>query len=310
MMIVAGGNSLYFLQNPGFSPQQVFQPDAQGVNARVRAPTPQLPDNTEAPMLVQNGVSAPYFPQVSPPVTPAVVTQVIQEQVSIPHSVTTQPSKIMQERAPFDLENWLVTNADSLDRENAFAALFDSWNLSPPEEKGINQCDYALADGLKCLKLQGNWNRLADINRPAILSVNTNDQRTYYLPVIGVEDTLVSIQSSDGVERIPRDELENHWYGEFELLWKAPPPGDVTLLKPGDQGPEIEWLRDRLSEITGIDVEPVGEIDLFDEKLAEVVRIFQVMNRLQADSVVGPHTMIRLNSASPVDTGPRIKAKS
>ena len=83
--------------------------------------------------------------------------------------------------------------------------------------------------------------------------------------------------------------------------------GFRSAMRPGDSGEQIEWLRDRLREINGEEVATENGEDLFDEPLAEAVRLFQESNHLTPDAMVGEQTIIRLNSASPADSGPRLR---
>ena len=86
--------------------------------------------------------------------------------------------------------------------------------------------------------------------------------------------------------------------------------GYRSAMRPGDSGEQIEWLRDRLREINGEEISTENGEDLFDEPLAEAVRLFQEGNHLTPDAMVGKQTIIRLNSASPADSGPRLKVSS
>lgn len=80
-----------------------------------------------------------------------------------------------------------------------------------------------------------------------------------------------------------------------------PSVDEGPTLRPGETGPRIAQVRARL-EATG-DVAPAAEDadpEVFDEALAEAVRVFQRRASLDADGVVGARTLAQLN-ITPVD---------
>lgn len=248
------------------------------------------------PMLISNGVSVPY-------------TEDVMRQLSQNPQPLSAPTPADENPVEGRLEDWVLANLSHATREGAFSELYSAWSVSYPLEASADPCEFATDSGLQCLKLQGNWSRLTDFDRPAVVKVRLSDQQHYYLAVLGVEDDRVIMRLNGEVQAFTRIEIDSFWFGEFELLWQMPPTGYETALYPGDTGPEVEWLRDRLQEITGDEVEPEETYDLFDDKLAEIVRQFQVVHSLEPDAVVGAQTIIRLNSASPSDSTPRLKAR-
>ena len=71
-------------------------------------------------------------------------------------------------------------------------------------------------------------------------------------------------------------------------------PGDVTRLRPGDQGPAIAALKKRLV-VTG-DMQPHEMAGLaFDEAVTAGIRRFQARHGLEPTGIVGPRTLVHLN---------------
>ena len=205
------------------------------------------------------------------------------------------------------LDEWIYDHSEETSRENALQELVSVWNVDV--DSNSETCTAITEYGLRCLKMSGSWAMINEINRPVILQLHMGNQRSHYVTLLGSDAESVVIRFNSEVYRFPHKGLSARWFGEFELLWQEPPMGFRTVMRPGESGAQIEWLRDRLSEINGEEVPPENGEDLFDERLAEAVRSFQASNHLTPDAMVGMQTIIRLNSASPSDSGPRLKAR-
>ncbi|MEJ2328663.1 MAG: AAA family ATPase [Gammaproteobacteria bacterium] len=260
--------------------------------------SPQEPIEPVAPMIVSNGVTLPY--------TEEAVRQIINTPQPVPEIVEPAP----EPPSPDDLEAWLLSSPEATGRNAAFSEIYSAWQIDYSASSLTGPCDFGRDYGLQCLKLQGNWSRLMDINRPAVLQIRLSDRQEYHVALLGVDGQEVTLSHNGEPRVFERSQLDTFWFGDFEVLWQIPPSGYVNAIFPGERGQSVEWLRDRLQEITGDDIEPERSYDFFDQRLADIVRNFQTINRLEADAVVGVQTIIRLNSASPSDNGPRLRAKS
>jgi len=205
------------------------------------------------------------------------------------------------------LDEWIYDHSEETSRENALKELVSVWNVDVDSRS--DPCSSIREYGLRCLKMNGSWAKINEINRPVIVQLHLGDQRSHYVALLGSDDESVVIRFNAEVYRFPQKELSDRWFGEFELIWQEPPMGFRSAMRPGDSGEQIEWLRDRLGEINGEEIPTQNGVDLFDEPLAEAVRLFQEGNHLTPDAMVGMQTIIRLNSASPSDSGPRLKVK-
>jgi peptidoglycan hydrolase-like protein with peptidoglycan-binding domain len=206
------------------------------------------------------------------------------------------------------LDEWIYDHSEETSRENALKELVSVWNVDV-DSSSDDPCVAITEYGLRCLKMNGSWAMINQINRPVIVQLHMGDQRFHYVTLLGSDAESVVIRFNSEVYHFPHRELSARWFGEFELIWQEPPMGFRSAMLPGDRGEQIEWLRDRLREINGEEVSPENGEDLFDERLAEAVRSFQASNHLTPDAMVGTQTIIRLNSASPSDSGPRLKVK-
>ena len=100
------------------------------------------------------------------------------------------------------------------------------------------------------------------------------------------------------------DELKQHWFGEYRLLWKTPPSGTASL-RPGDRGDDVRWLRKQLHSATGLTA-IAPDPTYFDAGLKELVQTFQRSQELDADGVAGARTLINLNNLDRQPSVPRL----
>ncbi|HBH35630.1 MAG TPA: hypothetical protein DDW45_04395 [Gammaproteobacteria bacterium] len=205
------------------------------------------------------------------------------------------------------LDEWIYDHSEETSRENALKELVSVWDVDVDSRS--DPCRSITEYGLQCLKMSGSWAMINEINRPVIIQLHLDDQHSHYVALLGSDDESVVIRFNAEVYHFSRRELSARWFGEFELIWQEPPMGFRSAMRPGDSGEQIEWLRDRLGEINGEEIPTENGEDLFDEPLAEAVRSFQASNHLKPDAMVGMQTIIRLNSASPSDSGPRLRVK-
>ena len=77
------------------------------------------------------------------------------------------------------------------------------------------------------------------------------------------------------------------------------------LIAPGARGKDVEWVRQRLSEMDGV---PAGgrHRDVFDEELRSRVVAFQRARSLVADGIVGEETLVHLSAVRRDQRIPRL----
>lgn len=288
--------SVFLSMIDGFSREEVAVASAEKLPEEPIEPVEPL--KPAAPMLISDGVTLPY--------TEEAVRQIINTPQPVPEIVEPAP----EPPSPDDLEAWLLSSPDATSREAAFSEIYSAWQIDYSRESLAEPCNFGSDYGLQCHEMQGNWSRLMDINRPTVLRIRLSDQQEYHVALLGVDGQLLTLGLDGQVEVFDRSQLEPFWFGDFEFLWQVPPTGYANGIFPGERSQSVEWLRDRLQEITGDQIEPDRSYDYFDQRLADVVRNFQTLNRLEPDAVVGVQTIIRLNSASAADNGPRLQAKS
>ena len=101
-------------------------------------------------------------------------------------------------------------------------------------------------------------------------------------------------------------DLEQHWRGDFQLLWK-PPQLDTRNLSLNMQGEPIGVLRNRLRQWAGLLRKPAPN-EVFDTSLETLVKQFQLRNGLVADGVAGIQTQAVLDAALAAVNSPLLSA--
>jgi len=202
-----------------------------------------------------------------------------------------EPAVLPKTDAFLDIvDTQLVKNS----KQSAFVALFYEWGELYNPEMGIRPCDHAIAKGLNCLFRNGNLRSLQHLNRPAVLKLLTQSGKALYVTIISLEDELAKIIVDGQNARIHVASLEKRWFGDYTVLWRAPPHYSGTL-RPGTQGPGVQWLASQLAEISGSTISSNGMVS-YDASLIEQVKLFQLRQGLESDGVAGVQTLIRLNS--------------
>jgi general secretion pathway protein A len=229
---------------------------------------------------------APSASRAAPAATPAPL-----ETVSVPVPPPAAPPPATPPAAA-------LAPALHADRGAALASLAQLWD---PTAAGIvGACDTLPAAGLACFSGQGSWAALRALDRPAVLTLTAPgvSTRPAYAVAVAVAGDRVELLAADGSRRsVDRDTLLAAWFGRFDLVWQ--PPG-VPLLRRGDRGPAVAWLRARLDDRASARADPLR----FDADLEARVLAFQQAHDLTADGLVGQQTMLQLDLLA--GPGPRL----
>ena len=173
------------------------------------------------------------------------------------------------------------------DKKSAFASLYARWRLDFDGAKTLG-CERGRAEGLECLFKTGTWAKLRRYNVPAIIELSSPNGDRRYATVVALGEDTATLEFGDRRYVLPFSEVDRYWEGPFIVLWRA---ASVTAssIAPGARGKDVEWIRQRLSELDGA---PVGgrQRDVFDEDLRSRVIAFQRARSLVADGIVGEET--------------------
>jgi general secretion pathway protein A len=202
----------------------------------------------------------------------------------------------------------LLAAADSSYERAAWTELLALWSVVLPESVNPDYCDFAKQYGLLCLNEQGNWNTLRQFDRPAILTLVADNGVRVPVVLLHLDDSVAEVLIGNEMYRLPTEQVESSWYGDFILLLQAPPGGRL-FLRVGDRDPVVSWIRSRLEIALGV-VIPAQDPLNFDYALQREVLTFQRDHGLVADGVVGKYTMIHLNTASGREGVPLLSVQS
>lgn len=178
---------------------------------------------------------------------------------------------------------------------SAYQQLFNAWQISYDEKSGTTACKQATTFSLNCLHKKGNLNNLKVHNRPAVLPLVNSKGESRYVTITTIEGDSAIVYSNNTPYRITLAELDRHWYGQFILLWEKP-RSYVSAILPGDTGKIISWLNTKLNVI--YNSLPDTTITTYNDDMVEKVKSFQAEHGLTADGIVGPVTIIHLNTQS------------
>src|SRR6266508_1588141 len=161
-------------------------------------------------------------------------------------------------------------------------------------------------DALRCLFRSGTWAKLRRIDMPAIIELATPTWDRRYATVVAIDDQTATLDFGGRRHIFPLSEVNRYWDGPFILLWKAPALTSL-FIEPGTRSRDVEWVRQRLSEIDGA---PGGgkNREVFDDALRARVLAFQRSRSLVPDGIVGEETLIQLSSAPRDPSVPRLSS--
>jgi general secretion pathway protein A len=199
------------------------------------------------------------------------------------------PKDVKAEAALPDELAWPADEPSTRSKELAYAALFRAWGA---DYQGADPCLQAEKLGLRCRAGRGGLDELRSSNRPAVLSMRDQQGNEFFatLTALGPATATFAIGTRSATVAIAA--LASQWSGYYSLLWRVPP---VTqgVIRPGDRGPDVEWLSRQLAQLQGRAVETRGDW-IFDEPLVRQLKEFQLSQGLIPDGNAGPQTLVRL----------------
>jgi general secretion pathway protein A len=197
--------------------------------------------------------------------------------------------------------NWPGSFAFTVTREQAFEDLFRLWKL-PYESRQEDPCVFARQNSLECYAKKATLNYVVGLNRPVILTLYRDSGEPFYVVLSGLVDREARLLAAGQERVLDIQALESCWFGEYLLLWK--PPASSELLRPGEINANLIWLESRLKAL-GLYSGKEQAVRL-DGLLLTGLKRFQSLAGLVPDGILGPETIINLNSAGG-DVAPRLQ---
>jgi len=233
------------------------------------------------------------------------VVEVLPESVPEPVATVVETvNNIEDEGDPVvSLDAQLQLASELTGSESALMTLLDLWGIE--YQSGQRGCAQAAAAGYECLFQRGSWSGLKQFDRPAVLTLIDGKGAVHDVLLTAINGANVELSIGGVTVTHTLDEVTDMWFGEFLLLWR-PPNGSSEALGPGTRGPGVVWLRQSLAAIDLRYQTASQTPDIFDDDLADKVRLFQRDNRLDVDGLAGHQTQIIINTLLNPDSTPRL----
>ena len=226
--------------------------------------------------------------------------QVIDKPASTPEPVAEAIAETeLSDKATADPFIEFFQTANNESKEVAFNALLQLWKPDYLNKTGTKVCNDT-AHGLRCLQYRGNLNSLRKLNRPVVLKLYDDAGKVAHIVLSDLDKNMATLYTGQNSFGINTDLLNQHWYGEFSLLWQAPPFYQQAIL-PNSTGPIVQWLGQQLTRLNNHN----GNLTIYDtysEELVAQLKVFQQSKGLIPDGIAGPLTLIHLNTATGVPT--------
>ncbi|MCX7032860.1 MAG: AAA family ATPase [Arenimonas sp.] len=233
------------------------------------------------------------WPKAATPPSPAV-------------PATAAPAPVTTEVVPYlpgdALDQRMRLAGDSA--QPAWSQLLGLWTVRANEAALADaaSCPPVLAPGLFCLRGRASLDKLAALGRPTLLRLQGREGGAWAV-LLGADAVRVRLWLGGGRFDTDRLALERTWRGDYAAIWRgpaflAPPPA------PGDSGPAVDWIHDRLRDRAGLETPDAGPAVLDAASLVAVRRV-QTAHGLVADGVIGPETLLALSSGD--SDGPRLR---
>lgn len=213
----------------------------------------------------------------------------------------SEPGEALQKTLPV---TWPMDFATTQTREEAFADLAGLWGLTYPAKRR-DYCTYAKDYDLGCLARKDSLETLRKMDRPAILTLYADDGAPFHVVMAKLVDDKALFLAGDRQYEMALAAITSRWFGEYLLLWQRP-PFQRKLLQPGAKGDSVAWLAETLHEL-GL-YEATGREVRLEGTLLGAFKRFQFSNGLTPDGVLGPMSLIHLNSARKIP-GPRLSLR-
>ena len=222
----------------------------------------------------------------------AISNQLETQATTLKSSIELAPVTSTSEAISDPLKEFIHTAIDK-NKEAAFSTLLMRWQPDYKNETNISVCNDP-AHGLSCFNHRGNLNSLRKHNRPVVLKLYNDDGKIAYLVLNNLNKNKATLSTGQNTFEIDSRLIEKYWYGEFSLLWQAPPFYQQTIL-PGSNGEVVQWLGQQLNRLYDHSGAPTI-YDTYSEELVALLKRFQKSKGLIPDGIAGPLTLIHLNT--------------
>ncbi len=179
------------------------------------------------------------------------------------------------------------------DQKQAYRQLASLWGIQLQGDEQV--CQAAPKQDVHCYQGDQGLAELRQLERPAVLKLLDGSSKPYFVLLRGLTNASATIVIGGQEHTLSLLELGRRFPGEFMTLWRTR-AGQRLSLRLGEEGDDVIWLAQQLGRMTGNAA--LASQTRFDARLASAVREFQRAQGLVADGIVGPKTLMHLNSAT------------
>lgn len=186
---------------------------------------------------------------------------------------------------------WPSNIARSASEGLAFKSLSQLYGIDTNMQSNKTPCHQAETQGMRCYAGHGGLSDLFLLDQPVLMRLLSADGKEYSVTLTALNRQTATLMVAGEEQRVSLNDLANAWFGQFVVMWNAPPDFNGHMLL-NQHGPAVIWLRQAMETIDGI---RDNGSDVFDAALAVRIRAFQLTEGIQPDGLVGPLTVIRIN---------------
>jgi general secretion pathway protein A len=183
-------------------------------------------------------------------------------------------------------------NDASSNEATAYRELAQLWGTTLAEG---DPCQVAKAKELRCYKGSGGLAEIRQLDRPAMLLLRDDANKTHFALLTGLTNTGATLQIGGTSYSVSLITLGRRIHRDFVTFWRAPQEFREAVTA-GDHGPDVDWLALQLAKLNGSKEPESGRP--VDPVLIKQVREFQFVQGLEVDGIVGPKTFMHLNNAA------------
>jgi len=172
-------------------------------------------------------------------------------------------------------------------------SLLKIWDISVPETQE-SACQLAKKYQLVCMRGTGGFPLIRSINRPVLLELDKqgNDSKWLLVTKITEDDGTMTCLDDATPVQCSLGEVSNHWTGNYLLLLRQ--PNVYIVIKPGFDGKQVNWLRQRIAIADGQNLNDISQSSLYDSELVDQVKAFQLSYHIESDGIIGRKTLTYL----------------
>ncbi len=197
---------------------------------------------------------------------------------------------------PMDPSDWPDGMAGKRSEALAFAALLKRWNVANADNEP--PCGPRMPTGLKCVQGRDELEDLRRLNMPAVLQLMDRRGRQMQVALVQLQKDQAVLQLGDTVRRVPVSALESQWTHQYTVLWR-PPPQLQGSIAAGSGGAPVEWLRERIARLKGLDA---GTLPTrLEGPLKAQLQAFQTLEGLRVTGAGDLRTLVVLSGRTEPD---------